>query len=165
VRRCSATSARTWLASAIGLEAMLDDPRFATNLDRVKHRREIESTVEAAIAGFDRSDLLRRLAAAEMPAAPVNTVDQVLGEPQTRSRPAMRRMTHPKLGDIPVIGMPLSFSAIDPDVRRHAPARGEHIDEVLAECGYSPQEVRACGRGKRSRKSFLGPGFHASLAR
>ncbi len=142
---------RLWqrLARAIGLEAMLDDPRFATNVDRVKHRREVESAVEAAIAGFDRPDLLRRLAAAEMPAAPVNTVDQVLGEPQTRSRPVMRRMSHPKLGEIPVIGMPLSFSAIDPDVRRHAPVRGEHTDEVLAECGYSPEEVASL----RSRKA------------
>ena len=76
------------------------------------------------------------------------TVDQLLGEPQTRSRPAMRRMTHPKLGDIPVIGMPLAFSAIDPAVRRHAPARGEHTDEVLGECGYSPGEIA----GLRARK-------------
>jgi crotonobetainyl-CoA:carnitine CoA-transferase CaiB-like acyl-CoA transferase len=134
---------RLWrrLAGAIGLETMVDDPRFATNLERVKHRQEVERAVGAAIAGFDRPDLLRRLAAVEMPAAPVNTVDQLLGEPQTLSRPAMRRMSHPKLGDIPVIGMPLSFSAIDPAVRRHAPARGEHTDEVLAECGYSPGEI------------------------
>jgi crotonobetainyl-CoA:carnitine CoA-transferase CaiB-like acyl-CoA transferase len=134
---------RLWrrLAKAIGLEAMLDDPRFATNLDRVEHRQEVERAVEGAVVGFDRPNLLRRLAAAEMPAAPVNTVDQLLDEHQTRSRPAMRRMTHPKLGDIPVIGMPLSFSAIDPAVRRHAPARGEHTDEVLAENGYSPEEI------------------------
>jgi crotonobetainyl-CoA:carnitine CoA-transferase CaiB-like acyl-CoA transferase len=141
---------RLWrrLAKAIGLEAMLDDPRFATNLDRVEHRQEVERAVEGAIVGFDRPDLLRRLAAAEMPAAPVNTVDQLLDEHQTRSRPAMRRMTHPRLGDIPVIGMPLSFSAIDPAVRRHAPARGEHTDEVLAENGYSPEEIA----GLRARK-------------
>jgi crotonobetainyl-CoA:carnitine CoA-transferase CaiB-like acyl-CoA transferase len=141
---------RLWrrLAKAIGLEAMLDDPRFATNLDRVEHRQEVERAVEGAIVGFDRPDLLRRLAAAEMPAAPVNTVDQLLDEHQTRSRPAMRRMTHPRLGDIPVIGMPLSFSAIDPAFRRHAPARGEHTDEVLAENGYSPEEIA----GLRARK-------------
>jgi crotonobetainyl-CoA:carnitine CoA-transferase CaiB-like acyl-CoA transferase len=141
---------RLWrrLARAIGLEAIMDDPRFATNLDRVKHRQEVERAVEAAIAGLDRPELLRRLAAAEMPAAPVNTVDQLLDEPQTRSRPAMRRMVHPKLGDIPVIGIPLSFSAIDPAVRRHAPARGEHTDEVLAETGYSPEEIA----GLRARK-------------
>jgi crotonobetainyl-CoA:carnitine CoA-transferase CaiB-like acyl-CoA transferase len=141
---------RLWrrLAKAIGLEAMLDDPRFATNLDRVEHRQEVERAVEGAIVGFDRPDLLRRLAAAEIPAAPVNTVDQLLDEHQTRSRPAMRRMTHPRLGDIPVIGMPLSFSAIDPAVRRHAPARGEHTDEVLAENGYSPEEIA----GLRARK-------------
>ena len=141
---------RLWrrLAGAIGLETMADDPRFATNLERVKHRQEVDRAVEAAIARFDCPDLLRRLAAVEVPAAPVNTVDRLLGEPQTLSRPAMRRMEHPKLGDIPVIGMPLSFSAIDPAVRRHAPARGEHTDEVLAECGYSPREIA----GLRARK-------------
>jgi crotonobetainyl-CoA:carnitine CoA-transferase CaiB-like acyl-CoA transferase len=37
--------------------------------------------------------------------------------------------------------MPLGFSAMDPGVRRHAPALGEHTDEVLFECGYSPAEV------------------------
>ena len=141
---------RLWrrLAGAIGLETMAEDPRFATNVKRVNHRQEVERAVETAIAGFDRPDLLRRLAAVEMPAAPVNTVDQLLGESQALSRPAMRRMQHPKLGDIPVIGMPLSFSAIDPAVRRHAPARGEHTDEVLAECGYSPAEIA----GFRARK-------------
>jgi crotonobetainyl-CoA:carnitine CoA-transferase CaiB-like acyl-CoA transferase len=141
---------RLWqrLARAIGLETMADDPRFATNLERVKHREEVECAVETAIAGFDRPDLLRHLAAVDMPAAPVNTVDQLLGDPQTRSRPAMRRMNHPKLGEIPVIGMPLTFSAIDPAVRRHAPARGEHTDEVLAECGYSSAEIE----GLRARK-------------
>jgi crotonobetainyl-CoA:carnitine CoA-transferase CaiB-like acyl-CoA transferase len=37
--------------------------------------------------------------------------------------------------------MPLSFSGMRPDVRRHAPQRGEHTDEVLAECGYTPEEI------------------------
>jgi len=134
---------RLWrrLAGAIGLESMRDDPRFATNLERVKRRGEVDGAVEAAIARFDRAELLRRLDAAEMPAAPVNGVDQVLADPQTLSRPVMRRMAHPKLGDVPVLGMPLGFSGMDPGVRRHAPARGEHTDEVLAECGYSRPEI------------------------
>jgi crotonobetainyl-CoA:carnitine CoA-transferase CaiB-like acyl-CoA transferase len=134
---------RLWrrLAGAVGLDRLLNDPRFVTNLERVKHHDELDREVEAAAAGFDRAELLRRLDAANVPAAPVNTVDQVLEDPQTRSRPLMRRMDHPKLGDIPVLGMPLGFSAMDPGVRRHAPALGEHTDEVLFECGYSPAEV------------------------
>ena len=37
--------------------------------------------------------------------------------------------------------MPISFSAMQPGVRRHAPMRGEHTDEVLAEYGYSAREI------------------------
>jgi len=134
---------RLWrrLVGAIGLERLLEDPRFATNLDRVRHRQELDRLVEEATARVDRDDLLRRLAEAAIPAAAVNRVDQVLEDPQTRSRPLMRRMRHPKLGDIPVLGLPLEFSAMDPGVRRHAPALGEHTDEILAELGYSATET------------------------
>ena len=134
---------RLWrrLAVAVGLEALLEDSRFATNLDRVRHRDEVDRQVEAAVARFDRGELLERLDAANVPAAPVNTVDQVLADRQTIARPVMQRMAHPKLGDVPVIGMPLGFSAMNPSVRRHSPALGEHTDEVLAESGYSRDEI------------------------
>jgi crotonobetainyl-CoA:carnitine CoA-transferase CaiB-like acyl-CoA transferase len=136
---------RLWrrLAGAIGLEALLSDPRFATNLDRVRHREALDRLVEEAIGGFDRASLLERLDEAGAPAAPVNRVDQVLADAQTLSRPLMRRMQHPKLGDVPVLGMPLALSEIDPAVRRHSPALGEHTDEILAELGYSSSEAAA----------------------
>ena len=73
-------------------------------------------------------------------AAP-GVVQQVLGDPQTATRPTIRRIQHPKLGEIPIVGMPISFSAMQPGVRRHAPMRGEHTDEVLAEYGYSAREI------------------------
>jgi crotonobetainyl-CoA:carnitine CoA-transferase CaiB-like acyl-CoA transferase len=97
--------------------------------------------VSDAIAAQPRALLLERLEAAGVPATPVNTVDQLLADPQTRSRTVIRRMRHPKLGDIPVVGMPLTFSAMQPDIRRHAPGRGEHTDDVLHECGYSTAEI------------------------
>ena len=129
------------LAGALGLEAMADDPRFATNVARVKHRAELEAAVAEAIGRYDREPLLKRLEEAGVPATPVNTVDQVLEDAQTATRPIIRRMKHPRLGDIPVVGMPLSFSGMRPEIRRHAPLRGEHTDEVLAECGYAPEEI------------------------
>ena len=135
---------RLWrrLAVALELPGMADDARFATNIARVKHRADLEGTLEKAIATHDREPLLKQLEAAGVPATPVNTVDQVLNDPQTASRPTIRRMTHPRLGEIPVVGMPVTFSRIRPDVRRHAPLRGEHTDEVLAEHGYTVEEIR-----------------------
>jgi crotonobetainyl-CoA:carnitine CoA-transferase CaiB-like acyl-CoA transferase len=131
------------LAMALGLGAMADDPRFAVNVERVKHRHDLEHAFEEAIGRHDRDALLKLLDEAGVPATPVNTVDQVLNDPQTASRAVIRRMRHPKLGEIPVVGMPVSFSRLQPDIRRHAPRRGEHTDEVLAEHGYTAGEIAA----------------------
>jgi crotonobetainyl-CoA:carnitine CoA-transferase CaiB-like acyl-CoA transferase len=135
---------RLWkrLVGALGLADMADDPRFATNIERVKHRGELEQRVGDAIARHDREPLLKLLEEADVPATPVNTVDQVVNDPQTATRPTIRRVQHPKLGEIPVVGMPVSFSDMQPGVRRHAPMRGEHTDEVLAEYGYSASEIK-----------------------
>lgn len=139
------------LADALGLGAMADDPKFATNIERVEHRKELETALEHAIGRYDRDALLKILEVAGVPATPVNTVDQVLEDPQTATRPVLRRMQHPALGDIPVVGMPLTFSSMDPGVRRHGPGRGEHTDEVLAEIGYSRADISAL----RERKVVL----------
>jgi crotonobetainyl-CoA:carnitine CoA-transferase CaiB-like acyl-CoA transferase len=136
---------RLWgrLAAALGVEWMATDPRFAVNVDRVKHRRELEAVLEEAIGGHDREPLLKLLEEAGVPATPVNTVDQVMNDPQTAARQLIERVVHPRLGEIPVVGTPLKFSAMRPGVRRPAPLQGEHTDEVLAEHGYSAGEIAA----------------------
>jgi len=141
---------RFWqrLAPALGLPDMATDPKFATNIERVRHRRELEAALEQAIAAHDREPLLKILEEAGVPATPVNTVDQVMSDPQTAARGIVERVTHPTLGEIPVIGTPVKFSRMRPGVRRPAPRRGEHTDEVLAEHGYSAAEIAALRAGK-----------------
>ena len=71
---------RLWkrMADAIGLGPLVDDPKFATNPERVKNRQELEAIVQEAVGRFDRPTLLRTLEEAGVPATPVNTIDQVL---------------------------------------------------------------------------------------
>jgi crotonobetainyl-CoA:carnitine CoA-transferase CaiB-like acyl-CoA transferase len=139
----AAANDRFWkrLAPALGLGAMAEDSKFSTNIARVKHRAELEQVVSDAIAAQDRETLLATLAAAGVPATPVNTVDLVLEDAQTKARGMVERVQHPRLGEIPIVGLPLKFSAMQPRVRRHAPMRGEHTDEVLGEVGYTPAEI------------------------
>jgi crotonobetainyl-CoA:carnitine CoA-transferase CaiB-like acyl-CoA transferase len=134
---------RLWkrLATALGLGWMGEDPRFATNVERVKHRRELETALEQAIARHDREVLLKMLDEGGVPATPVNTVDQVLQDAQTEARALVARVPHARLGDIPVVANPLTFAGARPPVRRPAPLHGEHTDEVLRECGYSPLQI------------------------
>jgi crotonobetainyl-CoA:carnitine CoA-transferase CaiB-like acyl-CoA transferase len=136
---------RFWqrLVAALDLGAMRDDERFAKNLGRVRHRAELEAVVADAIAKFDREPLLKLLEDAGVPATPVNTVAQVMNDAQTAARQMIERVTHPRLGEIPVIGTPVKYSRMRPGVRRPAPMQGEHTDEVLAESGYSAEEIRS----------------------
>jgi len=136
---------RFWqrLAPALGLPELATDPRFAVNIQRVKHRRELEAALEAAIGQQDREPLLKILEEAGVPATPVNTVQQVMEDAQTAARSMIERVVHPRLGEIPVVGTPLKFSRMRPSVRRPAPQQGEHTDEILAEHDYALADIAA----------------------
>ncbi len=141
----AAANDRFWqkLALALGREDLAADPRFARNQQRVEHRVELEGILEDVIAGREREPLLALLDAADVPATPVNTVDQVMRDPQTIESGIIQQARHPRLGEIPVVGTPLRFSRMSPGVRHAAPLRGEHTDRVLAECGYAPERIQA----------------------
>jgi crotonobetainyl-CoA:carnitine CoA-transferase CaiB-like acyl-CoA transferase len=136
---------RFWqrLAPALGLPELATDPRFAVNIQRVKHRRELEAALETAIGQQDREPLLKILEEAGVPATPVNTVQQVMEDAQTAARSMIERVVHPRLGEIPVVGTPLKFSRMRPSVRRPAPQQGEHTDEILAEHDYALADIAA----------------------
>jgi len=140
----AAANDRFWakLAGALGLGEMATDPRFAVNRERVKHRVELEALLERVIGEREREPLLKLLAEADVPATPVNTVDQVMSDPQTVERGIVQKTVHPKLGEIPVVGTPIKFSRMSPGVRRAAPLRGEHTEQILAECGIAPEKIR-----------------------
>ena len=141
----AAANDRFWqkLTRALGVEELAKDPRFALNRDRVAHRAELEAMLEELIGQQEREPLLKRLEEADVPATPVNTVDQVMNDPQTVERGIIQRVLHPKLGEIPVVGTPIRMSRMTPGVRRAAPLRGQHTDEVLAECGFTPERIQA----------------------
>lgn len=140
----AAANDRFWqkLAKALGRSDLAADPRFEKNQGRVANRGELEGILERTIGELDREPLLKRLEEADVPATPVNTVDQVMNDPQTAERGIVQRVTHPKLGEIPVVGTPLHFSRMSPGVRRAAPLRGEHTDTILADLGYSTAEIK-----------------------
>src|ERR1700693_3772729 len=164
----AAANDRFWLklAGALGLDDLAADPRFAVNQQRVRNRVELEALLEREIGERDREALLKLLAEADVPATavhtvardrdplwmlraepdapatPVNTVAQVMTDPQTIERGIVQKVEHPTLGEIPVVGTPLKFSRMAPGVRRAAPLRGEHTDQILAECGLAPEKIR-----------------------
>jgi crotonobetainyl-CoA:carnitine CoA-transferase CaiB-like acyl-CoA transferase len=129
------------LAGAIGLGSLAEDPRYATNVERVRNRMELERIVQEAIGRFDRGPLLKLLEEAGVPATPVNRVDQALEDAQVKAQNMIWEIDLPRLGKTPLVGFPLAFSRMQPRIRRNPPRQGQHTDEILKECGYSNGEI------------------------
>lgn len=129
------------LAGAMGLEALIEDPRFVTNIERVKNRTELEAIIQKAIGQYDRDDLMSILEKAGVPATPVNRVDQALQDAQVKAQNMLWEMDDQKLGKVSLLGFPLSFSRLRPELRLHPPRQGEHTEEILREYGYSQGEI------------------------
>jgi formyl-CoA transferase/CoA:oxalate CoA-transferase len=108
------------------------DPRFAANADRVANRATLMALIEHAFAGRTTEEWLERLHAEGVPAAPIQTVDRVLSDPQVRHRGMVVEVEHERLGRVPTLGTPIKVDGATRFTPAPPPRLGQHTDEVLA---------------------------------
>ncbi|HXH84808.1 MAG TPA: CoA transferase [Candidatus Tectomicrobia bacterium] len=134
---------------AAGRPEWADDPRFVTNRDRVANRAALMPLVEAVFAERTTEEWLARLHAAGVPAAPIQSVDRVLADPQVRHRRMVVDLDHPRHGRLPTLGTPIKVDgAMEPAITP-PPALGEHTDAVLRDLlKYPPERVAALRRDR-----------------
>jgi formyl-CoA transferase len=140
-----ATNDALWqkFCPAVGLDHLAADPRLATNVQRVQHREEIVAAIAAAIKPLPRAEIDARLRAAGVPCAPVNDLADVFADPQVAHLGMVQDVPHPALGSVRLTGIPATFSATPPAIRRHPPLLGEHTIEVLRDLlGYDDATIR-----------------------
>jgi formyl-CoA transferase len=139
-----ATSARNWEAccEVFGLQHLVADPQFAKNHLRHQNRRALMPLIEAVTLQKPSRHWVEALLAAGVPCALLQTYDQVFHDPHLTARGFFPRAPHPKLGDVEQIGSPMRLSETPPRMARAGPLLGEHSAEVLAELGYSQEEIR-----------------------
>ena len=116
---------------AVERDAWADDPRFATNRDRVANRRDLMRMVEDLFATRTTADWLARLQAHGVPATPIQAVDEVLADPQVRHRGMVVDLEHPKHGRLPTLGTPVKLDGALGLTPAPPPGLGEHTDDVL----------------------------------
>lgn len=134
----------TWirLARLIGGEALAADPRFLGAANRNAHNAEAMALVRAWCAAQPGRDAaLAALDAAGVPAAPVQTIDQVAADPQIAARGMIVEQTHPRLGKLRLPNLPFRFSDLDMPIPSVAPDLGQHNGEIAAELGFSAEEI------------------------
>jgi crotonobetainyl-CoA:carnitine CoA-transferase CaiB-like acyl-CoA transferase len=111
------------------------DPRFATNAERVRNRRDLYPILEALTPEKTQDEWVEALNAKGVPCGPVNTLDRVFADPQIQHRGMQIRMDYPEAasGRVDLIGNPINFSETPIAYRRPPPKMGEHTDAVLEE--------------------------------
>ncbi|HEV7809746.1 MAG TPA: CaiB/BaiF CoA-transferase family protein, partial [Candidatus Limnocylindrales bacterium] len=141
-------SERQWprLCRALGLPALADDARFASNAARVANRADLVPTLAARFAERTAEEWLPALAAAEVPAGPIHDIAAAFASPWATGSTV--DLVHPTLGPTTQVAPPFRLSATPAAVRTPPPLLGEQTDEILSEFGYDEAaiaELRTAG--------------------
>jgi formyl-CoA transferase len=120
------------LARVAGHPEWIEDPRFATKESRGKNYDVLDKALSEVFAANTRSFWLDQLLAVDVPAAPLNTFDDVFADPQVQHLKMRVDVPHPKLGSVGLIRGGLSLSDTPLSIHSCAPDLGEHNEEVLA---------------------------------
>jgi len=141
------------ICAELDLHELVDDPRFATNADRVRHRDELAALLEARLRLDDTAAWQERFARAGVPSAPVADVKDVAESPQTEALGILQRLDHPRIPGLTLPALPLSFDGERALHRSAPPDVGEHSAEILREVGYSDEEIAELGAAGVTRLS------------
>ena len=131
----------TLFSDLIGLPHLREDARFKGTGNRVRHRRALETLVEAVTTTRPRAEWLARCEAAGVPAGPIYTVPEAHADPQAVARGMVQEVDHPRAGRVRALGNPVKLSVTPAAPGRPAPELGEHTDEVLHAAGLSEREI------------------------
>jgi crotonobetainyl-CoA:carnitine CoA-transferase CaiB-like acyl-CoA transferase len=124
------------LCAELGAPELAADPRYRSNADRLANRPALTERLEVLLADQDGEALCTRLLAAGVPAGPVRDVAQVWSDRHTHHRGMAAGV-----GDYRGWGVPIKLSRTPGKIRRPPPRYGVHGREILAEFGFSPDEI------------------------
>ena len=132
-----------------GAPGLAQDPRFAANPARIRHRAELIHAMSDILARESSAYWIRELERVGVPCGPINDLAQVFADPQVRARGMTVELPHPAAGGqpIPLITNPIKLSQTPISYDRAPPTLGQHTDEILQELGLSSEEIARLRNG------------------
>lgn len=141
----SAMTDKQWqaLCDAVGHPQWKQDERFKNPALRDKNANERLELTQSALLHKTSAEWLRILDSAGVPSSPVLKRKEVIAHPQVQASELIIETEHPVAGRLRQTRPAARFSKMPPEIRQGAPLHGEHTEEVLAEAGYSIEEIKA----------------------
>lgn len=129
------------LCELLDATELADDPRFATNRDRVAHRFELDAELGERFAPRSGRALTEQADAIGVPMAPILELDEVFAQPQVAAREMLLEFDHPTVGRMRQVGFPIKLERTPATLRYPPPLLGQHTEEVLLEAGFGAAEI------------------------
>ena len=137
------------LMKVLKLEAWGNEPALQDNSVRVARREEVMAKLTAAIVQWKRDDLGKAFDDAQVPAGPINHVDEVFADPHVIARGMRATFEHPTVGEFDCVPLPYKFDGWDDPQPARPPLLGEHTDSLLTEMlGKSAADIAALRQAK-----------------
>lgn len=130
----------------VGPPGMADDPRFKTVAGRLAHIEELDSLIGAWFQQRSQTEALAEMRAADVTVGPIFDIADASGDAHFREREIIVNVEDPELGSIAVPNITPRLSKTPGAWRYPAPAIGQHSDEILAELGFSHNQIDAFKR-------------------
>ena len=129
-------------AKLMGEESWLEDPRFATDMDRGENGELLSARMQMWCKDMTTKEVLDALDEARIPCGPVLSAKQVLQDPHIKAMDFLQKMDFPGLkSPIPINTTPVKLSETPGTIRQRTAKLGEHTSEILDALGYSLDEI------------------------
>jgi formyl-CoA transferase len=120
---------------------LAQDPLYSTDKARSANRKGLNAVIGEITRGKPSAEWIEAMNAAGVPCGPINSIDQVFADPQVRHLGLTRTVRHAALGDVEVVGQPITMSRSHWEVRLPTPEPGEHTEAVLGELGFDAAAI------------------------
>ncbi len=127
----------------MGLEELVEDPRFLTGRNRYDNRGALLPLMEARFATQPADHWIERFVEVDIPCGPVNTIDRALENPHIQARGMIMDYEHPELGALRAPAPPMRSSSTKAEVRSAPPGIGEHTEDILRSAGLDQGRIEA----------------------